>query len=112
MPQCTQAKLYCDSLCKHPRKKLGDGFHEGDSPLNMLRKMGPKEYIESGACPPCAEWFMSVLAEKQEEIWESVPTDFDLPRIDPSYTNKAYSMVFDEASFLPVQLNSICGLMV
>ena len=79
---------YChNGLFPTLETKIGTKLIHGRSAFNIILILQEEGFPGARVCKPCVDWFMSVLANKQQEMWENIPVDFDLPRID----SKMYS---------------------
>lgn len=38
--------------------------------------------VAPAVCEPCRKWVEAIIRNKETEIWENIPNDFDLPKID------------------------------
>jgi hypothetical protein len=76
---------YCPDLFNILKTRLGEQLVKGNSPAIFLQELGRADFNGNGGppCAPCTDWFMSVLANKDIEMWDNLPVDFDLPKIDP-----------------------------
>ena len=90
--KCTGAArsgmLYCHSdLFTTLKTKIGAGLIRGRSAFHIIWLLQGGDFPYAKACQPCVDWLRSVLANKQKEMWENIPVDFDLPKVD----SKMYS---------------------
>ena len=82
-----RSSCICPSLFLTFRPILAQRLLDGTSGLTVLQQFRCEEL--KGVCDCCRVWFKKVLEYKIQELWESIPTDFDLPPID----SKLYSKI-------------------
>jgi hypothetical protein len=73
---------YCSEGFSALRGQLGMVLLDGLFAIPAIRGITHDD-SEISACNSCKDWFMDILKNKVQEIWEYIPTDFDLPEIDP-----------------------------
>ena len=81
----------CSSRCSFnilpiSRTKLVECAFDGIFALTALQQAARADFTVY--CKECKGWIMSVLENKIQELWENIPTDFDLPPIDPELYSK------------------------
>lgn len=80
---------YCPALFDLLRTKTRQHLLDGKPPMAIFQEL-QSSYFNKGTQPPCTaciEWFVSVLANKELEMWHNIPLDYDLPKVD----KKSYS---------------------
>ena len=77
----SQVPVYCQNTLSAFQSVLTKRTYEGTFELTIIQELDRCDL--TGPCNSCVDWFMDVLKNKAEEIWECIPADFDLPRIDP-----------------------------
>jgi hypothetical protein len=75
---------FCSSVFPNLKGKLGERVHEGMLVLTNLQQFRRKD-LGITVCGPCKDWFMGILANKIEELWESIPAEFDLPEVNSDF---------------------------
>ncbi|KAF8502576.1 hypothetical protein JB92DRAFT_3123679 [Gautieria morchelliformis] len=61
--------------------KLSECMNCGAFMILALGRIG-QEDLGDDVCGQCRAWFENVLANKAQELWESIPDDFNLPKVD------------------------------
>jgi hypothetical protein len=69
------------------RAKLAQSLYDGMFSLPAIQQFSRDDLID--ICDTCKGWFMDVLKNKIQELWESIPADFDLPAVDLKLYSKS-----------------------
>ncbi|KAF8479937.1 hypothetical protein JB92DRAFT_3042188 [Gautieria morchelliformis] len=72
---------FCPSVFPNLKGKLGESVLDGMFVLTTLQQFR-REDLGTTVCGSCTDWFMGILANKTEELWESIPAEFDLPEVN------------------------------
>lgn len=78
---CSRDKPYCIDGFSALRAKLGEGLLNGKFAHTAVSEVA-REDLGSKTCNSCKDWYMAIMRNKMQEIWESIPADFDLSKID------------------------------
>ncbi|KAF8502573.1 hypothetical protein JB92DRAFT_3145916 [Gautieria morchelliformis] len=80
------ADALCPSESTFPAfcTKLGEYTMDAVFPITALQRFR-REDLGRDVCEVCKDWFMKVLANKIQELWESIPDDFNLPKVSPHF---------------------------
>ncbi|KAF8581034.1 hypothetical protein K439DRAFT_259464 [Ramaria rubella] len=73
--------MYCNRLFETLANNISTNVLRGEWGLDALEKLS--QLRPPGACSNCISWFHGLLTNKAKEVWENIPTDFDLPKVDP-----------------------------
>ena len=79
--ECASGKdSYCEDGFSVLRSKSGKGLLDGKFALPALSAVTREDLSET--CNSCKDWYIDILSNKIQEIWESIPADFDHPPVD------------------------------
>lgn len=88
----TRGTRFCLSGFSNLRRKLSDMLFEGTAVIPALSKCG-RDDLGDAVCGGCKNWYMDLLKNKIQELWENIPEDFDLPAVDPElYSQSTFSL--------------------
>jgi hypothetical protein len=83
---------YCASGFSVLRTKLAERLYDGLFSLPAIQKIRLVDLIN--ICDPCKNWYMDILKNKVQELWETIPADFGLPAVDPElYSQSAIKIL-------------------
>ena len=85
-PQCDKhpnsKPVYCQPIIPAFRSKVASLLLDGIFAIPAIKQC---ERTDLGnGCKHCKDWFMDVLKDRIEELWEKIPIYFDLAEVDSS----------------------------
>ena len=86
-PQCQKSSNppgYCSTIIIVPafRSNIASHLHDGVFVIPAMQQCERTNL--GGGCEPCKDWFMDVLKNRIEELWDKIPTYFNLAELDSS----------------------------
>ena len=82
-PQCKrQPPGCCSTMIPVFRSKVASLLHDGFFAIPAIQQY--KRTDLGNGCEPCKDWFMDVLKDRIEELWDKIPTYFNLAEVDSS----------------------------
>ena len=86
--ECGFNQSYCDDGFSVLRARLGEGLLNGKFAHAAVSEVTREDFGKE-TCENCKDWYMAIMSNKMQEIWESIPADFDLPKIDAKLYSKS-----------------------
>ena len=84
-PRCHKyPSSWCTTIIPAFRSKVAPLLHGGIFAIPAIQQC--KRTDLGNGCEPCKDWFMDVLRDKIEELWDNIPIYFNLadPEVDSS----------------------------
>ncbi|KIJ40239.1 hypothetical protein M422DRAFT_256775 [Sphaerobolus stellatus SS14] len=92
--KCTYTKesvKFCLIAFKRIKGLVGRAVLDGISIPDACGTWNAQEFkLSEGCCDGCSNWMVSLIRNKEEEIWENIPEDFDLPKVDQKEYKKTH----------------------
>ncbi|KIJ40237.1 hypothetical protein M422DRAFT_256773 [Sphaerobolus stellatus SS14] len=87
---CKEDARYCVAVFAALKALVGRAVLDGMSIPDACAMWHSQTFKSESACDVCTDWMVSLIRNKEEEIWENIPDDFDLPKVDPKEYKKKY----------------------
>ena len=73
-------KAHCPKMIPAFRYKVASFLLNGAFALPAIQQFD-RDDLKDG-CNPCKDWFMDVLKNRVQELWENIPANFNLPEVE------------------------------
>jgi hypothetical protein len=73
------------------QNKLSEHVFDGLFAHHALIKCSRNTFMDD--CTSCNNWFVGILKNKVQEVWECIPEDFNLPPVDPELYSQSATRI-------------------